>query len=112
LTCNSRHLRVQLGHLLADKDLFSERLIAAPQNETIELPFKRVLYKQDATILHVYFPCAGALSLTKTMEDGGTAEVATIGNEGMIGASVFFGDSDLGDEEGLQSQSRSDPQSK
>jgi CRP-like cAMP-binding protein len=67
-----------------------ERILS--QVETIELPFKRVLQRQDAPILHVYFPGDGALSLTKTMEDGGTAEVATIGSEGMVGASVFFGD--------------------
>lgn len=37
-------------------------------------------------------PSSGVLSLTRTMEDGGTSEVYAIGNEGMIGASVFFGD--------------------
>ena len=52
-----------------------------------------MLYKQGAAIDYVYFPSGGALSLTRTMEDGGTAEVATIGNEGVLGASGFFGDS-------------------
>ena len=59
---------------------------------TVPAPFKHEFYKQDGTIDDVYFPCSGAWSLTKTMEDGGTAEVGTIGNEGMIGSSVFFGD--------------------
>jgi CRP-like cAMP-binding protein len=59
----------------------------------VPLGFKKVLYKQGATIDYIYFPTGGALSLTRTMEDGGTAEVATIGNEGLVGASVFFGDS-------------------
>jgi CRP-like cAMP-binding protein len=59
---------------------------------TVPAPFKTVFYKQDEQIHDVYFPCSGAWSLTKTMEDGATAEVGTVGNEGMIGASVFFGD--------------------
>jgi CRP-like cAMP-binding protein len=59
---------------------------------TVPAPFKHVFHKQDGQIDDVYFPCSGAWSLTKTMEDGGTAEVATVGNEGMIGSSVFCGD--------------------
>ena len=62
------------------------------QLTTIPLKFKQVLLKQDGPILDVYFPGGGACSLTKSMEDGATAEVGTIGNEGMIGSSVFFGD--------------------
>jgi len=62
------------------------------QLTTIPLKFKQVLLKQDGPISDVYFPGGGACSLTKTMEDGATAEVGTIGNEGMIGSSVFFGD--------------------
>src|SRR5436190_316468 len=64
----------------------------APNLTSVPIAFKQVLYKQDATINDVYFPGGGAWSLTKTMEDGGTAEVGTIGNEGMIGSAVFFGD--------------------
>ncbi len=59
---------------------------------TVPAPFKHVFYKQDGAIDDVYFPGSGAWSLTKTMENGGTAEVGTIGNEGMIGSAVFFGD--------------------
>lgn len=70
----------------ADRERISSNLTTVPA------PFKHVFYKQGATIDHVYFPGSGAWSLTKTMEDGGTSEVGTIGNEGMIGCSVFFGD--------------------
>ena len=62
------------------------------QLTAVPLTFRQVLYKQGEKVEHVYFPCGGACSLTKTMEDGRTAEVGTIGNEGMLGASVFFGD--------------------
>jgi CRP-like cAMP-binding protein len=64
----------------------------SPFLTTIPMRLRLVLYKQDAVIDDVYFPANGVLSLTRTMEDGGTAEVYAIGNEGMIGASVFFGD--------------------
>ena len=67
------------------------RLLA--QMSVVPFQFRQVLYKQGEPIEDVYFPCGGACSLTKTMEDGRTAEVGTIGNEGMLGASVFFGDS-------------------
>jgi CRP-like cAMP-binding protein len=66
----------------------------APQLAPVTLGFKKLLYKQGAPIDYVYFPGGGALSLTRTMEDGGTAEVATIGSDGLLGASVFFGDSE------------------
>jgi CRP-like cAMP-binding protein len=70
----------------ADRQRISSYLTPVPA------PFKHVFYKQGSTIDHVYFPCSGAWSLTKTMEDGGTAEVGTVGNEGMIGSAAFFGD--------------------
>jgi CRP-like cAMP-binding protein len=59
---------------------------------TVPLTFRQVLYKQDQIITDVYFPGGGACSLTKTMADGATAEIATVGNEGALGTSVFFGD--------------------
>jgi CRP-like cAMP-binding protein len=58
----------------------------------VPLVVKAVLHKQGEKIRHIYFPGGGACSLIKTMQDGGTAEIATAGNEGMIGACVFFGE--------------------
>jgi CRP-like cAMP-binding protein len=69
-----------------DRDRLSPFLTTTPMR------LRLVLYKQGATIDDVYFPCSGVLSLTRTMEDGDTAEVYALGNEGMIGASVCFGD--------------------
>jgi CRP-like cAMP-binding protein len=56
------------------------------------LRLRQVLHKQGQPIHDVYFPSGGACSITKTMQDGATAEVATIGNEGVVGAGIFFGD--------------------
>jgi CRP-like cAMP-binding protein len=58
----------------------------------VPAPFKTVFYEQDGPIHDVYFPCSGAWSLMKTMDEGGRAEVATVGNEGMLGSAIFFGD--------------------
>jgi CRP-like cAMP-binding protein len=55
----------------------------------------RVQFQEEGqAIQSVFFPCAGACSLVKTLGDGLSAEVATIGCEGVIGASVFFGERD------------------
>lgn len=63
-----------------------------PQLTVVPLTFRQVLYKQGEVIQHVFFPGGGACSLTRVMRNGQIAEIATIGNEGVIGASVFFGD--------------------
>lgn len=51
----------------------------------------RKLEVPGAPATHVYFPWGGVCSLTTVMRDGRLAEVGTIGNEGMVGMSVYFG---------------------
>lgn len=63
----------------------------APHLEAIALTFKLVLYEPDAPITHVYFPVEGVVSLVQGEPNGQTVEVATIGNEGMVGLPVFLG---------------------
>jgi CRP-like cAMP-binding protein len=63
----------------------------APHLHVVPMTPRRVLQKQDEPIHDVYFPGGGACSLVKIMQDGKTAEIATIGDEGIIGAGVFFG---------------------
>jgi CRP-like cAMP-binding protein len=58
---------------------------------SVPMKLKQTLYKQDEPIQDVVFPNGGACSLVKTLQDGQAAEVATIGAEGVVGASVFFG---------------------
>ncbi len=64
----------------------------APQLHAVTMKAKQVFHKQGEQIRDVYFPGGGACSLITVMQDGSAAEIATIGNEGMIGAGVFFGD--------------------
>jgi CRP-like cAMP-binding protein len=62
-----------------------------PHLETTTMELKEVLFEPNVPIRHVYFPINGVCSLVTTMEDGQIIEVSTVGNEGMVGLSVFLG---------------------
>jgi CRP-like cAMP-binding protein len=68
----------------------SERAKLADLMRPVALEFKQVLYRYREPIEYVYFPTGGAASAVTLMEDGRAIEVATIGNEGMVGHSVLF----------------------
>jgi len=57
----------------------------------IALPFQHLLLKPGEPLDHVYFPGNGVCSVTQAMRDGRTVEVATVGNEGLIGLSALSG---------------------
>src|SRR5438552_1761748 len=59
--------------------------------DAVALNFKQVLYKAYSAIDYVYFPSGGVVSAMTIMEDGNAIEVATIGNEGMVGLTAGFG---------------------
>ena len=59
--------------------------------EAVSLKLKQLLYEPDEPIGHVYFVKSGVVSLLNLMEDGAIVEVATVGNEGMVGLPVFLG---------------------
>jgi CRP-like cAMP-binding protein len=63
----------------------------SPNLKNLPLRFRQVLHKQDEKITEVIFPGEGSCSLTKQLTDGSSAEVATVGCEGVVGAEVFFG---------------------
>lgn len=62
-----------------------------PQLEVVEMPLGAVLYEAGATMSHVYFPTTAIVSLLYVMEDGSSAEIAVVGNEGLVGVSLFMG---------------------
>jgi len=66
-----------------------ERIRPLLAETTLEL-HKR-LEEPGATSSYVYFPWSGVCSLTATMRDGRMVEVGTIGNEGVVGMSGYFG---------------------
>lgn len=70
-----------------------ERLL--PHLEPIALPFKKILFLPNEPIEYVYFIYTGAASMLMTLEGGGVIEVATVGNEGMLGTPVLLGGDQL-----------------
>ena len=63
----------------------------APHLSRSPMRVGQVLYKQDAPLDTIYFPGGGACTLVKLTEDGYTTEIAVVGAEGAIGATVFCG---------------------
>lgn len=66
-----------------------ERL--SPHLELITMSLGEVLYESGGRLNHVYFPTAAIVSLQYVMENGATAEIAGVGNEGVLGISLFMG---------------------
>jgi len=63
----------------------------APHLECVEMPLGEVLYEPGSRLSHVYFPTTSIVSLLYVMEDGASAEIAVVGNEGIVGISLFMG---------------------
>jgi len=55
------------------------------------MPLGNVLYESGIPMHHVYFPTDAIVSLLYVMEDGASAEIAIVGNDGIVGISVFMG---------------------
>lgn len=66
-----------------------ERLF--PHLEVVDLALGDVLYESGGVMRYVYFPIDAIVSLLYVMENGASAEIAVVGNEGLIGVSVFMG---------------------
>ena len=62
-----------------------------PQLELVEMPLSQVLYESGTNLKHVYFPTTAIVSLLYVMENGTSAEIAVVGNEGLVGISLFMG---------------------
>ena len=62
-----------------------------PQLETVPLSLKQPLYRLNEPIEYVYFPNSGVVSVVSLLKDGRIVEVATVGNEGMIGTPILLG---------------------
>ena len=62
-----------------------------PMLEWVEMPLGQVLYESGRPLAHVYFPTTTIISLLYVMEDGASAEIAVVGNEGLVGIALFMG---------------------
>ena len=65
------------------------------ENELEEVSLKRgdILYQPGSKMQYGYFPLTAIVSILSDLADGSSAEIAVIGHEGVIGASIFMGDS-------------------
>jgi CRP-like cAMP-binding protein len=63
-----------------------------PDLVLVPLPLGKVIYESGAELEHVYFPVPGCIvSMLYVMEDGASAEIAVVGDEGMVGIALFMG---------------------
>jgi CRP-like cAMP-binding protein len=68
----------ELGHLL-------------PHLQPVTLSLGQVIYEPGECIAYCYFPTDSVVSLLYTMQDGTTAEMGLVGNEGVLGVALFLG---------------------
>ncbi|MDR6231196.1 CRP-like cAMP-binding protein [Pseudomonas sp. SORGH_AS199] len=61
------------------------------QLELVHLALGQVLYESGESVRYVYFPTDSIVSLLNVMENGASAEIAVVGNEGLVGISLFMG---------------------
>jgi CRP-like cAMP-binding protein len=59
--------------------------------EYVDMRLGEVLYEAGSTLTHVYFPTTAIVSLLYVMQNGESAEIAVVGNDGVVGISLFMG---------------------
>src|SRR6478735_3990550 len=62
-----------------------------PDLESVDMALGSVLYEPGSLLRHAYFPTTSIVSLLYVMNDGGSAEIAVVGNDGIVGTSLFLG---------------------
>jgi len=63
-----------------------------PSLEIVQMPLGKVIYESGIELKHVYFPTPGCIvSLLYVMENGSSAEIAVVGDEGLVGIALFMG---------------------
>jgi CRP-like cAMP-binding protein len=78
------------NHLLAVLPM-PERERLFPHMELVAMPLGMALYESGDRLEHVYFPTTAIVSLLYILEDGASAEIAVVGNEGVVGVALFMG---------------------
>ncbi|MDP1902595.1 MAG: Crp/Fnr family transcriptional regulator [Rubrivivax sp.] len=68
-----------------------ERQRWLPQLEAVDLTLGQVLHESGCPPTHAYFPTSALVSLLYVTAEGACAEIAVVGNEGIVGAALFMG---------------------
>ncbi len=84
------HFNPKENRLLAalPKDEY-ERLL--PNLERVSMPLGEVIHESGGILRYVYFPTTCIISLLYVIENGASAEIAIIGNDGLVGLALFMG---------------------
>lgn len=78
------------NYLLASlKDAEFERVVK--KMEPVSLSLGEVLYESGSVLNYAYFPTTAIVSMLYLMENGGTAEIGIVGNDGVLGMAIFLG---------------------
>jgi CRP-like cAMP-binding protein len=96
------HLQPVLGEKMSTEPspLENHLLAALPESskqrffsklELVDLPLGKVIYESGDDLKHVYFPTDSIVSLLYVMENGASAEISVVGNDGIVGIAVFMG---------------------
>ena len=72
-----------------------------PHLHTVPIGLKQVLQPRNTPVEYVYFPNGGVASITTVMENGEMVEIATVGDEGLVGIDLYFGDDVAGSAEAM-----------
>ena len=87
---NIKYLDPKRNHLLAALPE-AEWLRWRPMLQLIDMPLGQVLYESGTTMQYVYFPATSIVSMLYVTQSGASAELAVVGNEGIVGISLFMG---------------------
>ena len=79
------------GNQLIDGLTPEERARIVPHLQVMPLTLGKVLYEPGGTLRHVFFPIDSIVSLLYVLENGASAEISVVGNEGLIGIALFMG---------------------
>ncbi len=93
------------NHLLAALPE-EEYVFIYPHLEEVAMPLGEVIYESGGELRYVYFPTTCIISLLYVMENGASAEIAVVGNEGIIGIALFMGGGTMPNRAVVQSAGR------
>ena len=81
----------QQGNLLLAGLSLEERNRLFPHLQLVAMPLGKSVYEPGTVLRHVYFPVDCIVSLLYVMENGESAEISVVGNEGLVGIALFMG---------------------
>jgi CRP-like cAMP-binding protein len=87
----THHVHTPEQNLLLAAFTPEERARVYPHLQLVPLPLGKSLYESGKALRHVYFPADSIVSLLYVLENGASAEISVVGNEGVIGIALFMG---------------------